>query len=190
MWILPIHVQQRVKNARFSRDKMQLQSLDQQEGQFSQRDHTRDKIRHRVRQMLSDSPTEENRLLIIKGKREIWIFTFFSCSFFCLLLFIFSLLIYLTTLCLPQNMRWFFSVDLHLNGSTLTSTKADLLSDESPISPASPVSPPGLQSPIKCFTPPHQPSPPTVPPNPKNLSRVRRAPSLSRTRPSLSHSSG
>lgn len=64
------HVQKRVKNARFSRDKMQLQCLDQQ-GQFSQEDHTRDKIRHRVRQMLSDSPTEENRVLIIKGKREI-----------------------------------------------------------------------------------------------------------------------
>ncbi|XP_070698899.1 TOG array regulator of axonemal microtubules protein 1 isoform X2 [Pempheris klunzingeri] len=132
-------------NARFSRDKTRQQCLDQQEGQLSQGDHTRDKIRHRVRQMLSDSPTEENRVLIIK--------------------------------------------DLHLNGSTLTSTKADLLSDESPISPTSPVSPPGPQSPIKCYTPPHQPSPPTVPPNPKNLSRLRRAPSLSRTRPSLSHSS-
>ncbi|XP_051247473.1 TOG array regulator of axonemal microtubules protein 1 isoform X2 [Dicentrarchus labrax] len=135
----------RVKNARFSRDKMRLQCLDQQDGQFSQADHTRDKIRHRVRQMLSDSPTEDNRVLIIK--------------------------------------------DLHLNGSTLTSTKADLLSDESPISPTSPVSPPGPQSPTKCFTPPHQPSPPTVPPNPKITSRLRRAPSLSRTRPSLSHSS-
>ncbi|XP_035466773.1 TOG array regulator of axonemal microtubules protein 1-like [Scophthalmus maximus] len=74
--------------------------------------------------------------------------------------------------------------DLHLNGSTLTSTKADHLS-----TPLSPVSPPGPQSPLKCFTPPHQPSPPTVPPNPRNLSRLRRAPSLSRTRPSLSHSS-
>ncbi|XP_010736571.3 TOG array regulator of axonemal microtubules protein 1 isoform X1 [Larimichthys crocea] len=138
-------VKQRVKNARFGRDKMRPQYLDQQEGQFSQGDHTRDKIRHRVRQMLSDSPTEENRALIIK--------------------------------------------DLHLNGSMLTSTKADLLSDESPISPNSPVSPPGPQSPTKCFTPPHQPSPPTVPPNPKNTSRLRRAPSLGRTRPSLSHSS-
>lgn len=68
----PMHVRQRVKNARFSRDKMRLQCLDQQEGQFGQEDHTRDKIRHRVRQMLSDSPTEENRLLIIKGKRKIW----------------------------------------------------------------------------------------------------------------------
>uniref|UniRef100_UPI0037E90F07 TOG array regulator of axonemal microtubules protein 1 isoform X3 n=1 Tax=Semicossyphus pulcher TaxID=241346 RepID=UPI0037E90F07 len=138
-------VKQRVKNTRFPRDKMRLQGLDQPEGQFVQGDQTREKIRHRVRQMLSDSPTEENRALIIK--------------------------------------------DLHLNGSTLPTTKADLLSDESPISPTSPLSPPGPQSPTKCFTPPHQPSPPTVPPNPKNLSRVRRAPSLSRTRPSLSHSS-
>ncbi|XP_029316331.1 TOG array regulator of axonemal microtubules protein 1 isoform X2 [Cottoperca gobio] len=141
----PDEVKQRGKNGRFHRDKMRLQCLDQQEGQSSQADHTRDKIRHRVRQMLSDSPTEENRVLTIK--------------------------------------------DLHLNGSTLASTKAELLSDESPISPTSPVSPPGPQSPIKCFTPPHHPSPPTVPPNPKNLSRLRRAPSLSRTRPSLSHSS-
>ncbi|XP_068436111.1 TOG array regulator of axonemal microtubules protein 1 isoform X1 [Clinocottus analis] len=141
----PDEVKQRVKNARYSRDKMRLPCLDQHEGQCSQVDHTRDKIRQRVRQMLSDSPTEENRVLIIK--------------------------------------------DLHLNGSTMASTKADHLSDESPISPTSPVSQPGLQSPMKCFTPPHQPSPPTVPPNPKNLSRLRRAPSLSRTRPSLSHSS-
>ncbi|XP_075963729.1 TOG array regulator of axonemal microtubules protein 1 isoform X1 [Anarhichas minor] len=141
----PEEVKQRVKNARFSRDKTGLQCLDQQEGQCSQVDHTRDQIRQRVRQMLSDSPTEENRALIIK--------------------------------------------DLHRNGSTLASTKADLLSDEPPISPTSPVGQPGPQSPIKCFTPPHQPSPPTVPPNPKNLSRLRRAPSLNRTRPSLSHSS-
>ncbi|XP_034381350.1 TOG array regulator of axonemal microtubules protein 1 isoform X2 [Cyclopterus lumpus] len=135
----------RVKNARLSRDQHEGQCLDQHEGQCSQVDHTRDKIRQRVRQMLSDSPTEENRVLIIK--------------------------------------------DLHLNGSTLASTKADLFSDESPISPTSPVSQLGPQSPLKCFTPPHQPSPPTVPPNPKGLSRLRRAPSLSRTRPSLSHSS-
>lgn len=71
VFFLPMHVQQRVKNARFGRDKMRPQYLDQQEGQFSQGDHTRDKIRHRVRQMLSDSPTEENRALIIKGKRKI-----------------------------------------------------------------------------------------------------------------------
>ncbi|XP_078031132.1 TOG array regulator of axonemal microtubules protein 1 isoform X1 [Epinephelus lanceolatus] len=141
----PDEVKQRVKNSRFNRDKTRLQCLEQQEEQCSQADQKREKIRHRVRQMLSDSPTDESRALIIK--------------------------------------------ELHLNGSTVASTKADLLSDESPISPTSPVSPPGPQSPIKCFTPPHQPSPPTVPPNPKNPSRLRRAPSLSRTRPSLSHSS-
>ncbi|KAL7379612.1 hypothetical protein ABVT39_002392 [Epinephelus coioides] len=141
----PDEVKQRVKNSRFNRDKTRLQCLEQQEEQCSQADQKREKIRHRVRQMLSDSPTDESRALIIK--------------------------------------------ELHLNGSTVASTKADLLSDESPISPTSPASPPGPQSPIKCFTPPHQPSPPTVPPNPKNLSRLRRAPSLSRTRPSLSHSS-
>lgn len=65
-----MHMQQRVKNSRFGQDKTRLQGLEQQEGQFSQGDHTREKIRHRVRQMLSDSPTEENRALIIKGKRE------------------------------------------------------------------------------------------------------------------------
>ncbi|KAI4803653.1 hypothetical protein KUCAC02_025316 [Chaenocephalus aceratus] len=138
----PDEAKQRVKNARFHRDKMRRQVLDQQEAQCSQADVSRDTIRHRVRQMLSDSPTEENRELIIK--------------------------------------------DLHLNGSTLASTKAEHLSDESPISPTSPLGP---QSPSKCLTPPHQPSPPTVPPNSKNQSRLRRAPSLSRTRPSLSHSS-
>ncbi|XP_040917294.1 TOG array regulator of axonemal microtubules protein 1 isoform X1 [Toxotes jaculatrix] len=141
----PDELKERVKNARFSRDRMRLQHLDQHERQSGQGENTRDRIRHRVRQMLSDSPTEENKAVVIK--------------------------------------------DLHLNGNTLTSTKTDRLSDESPLNPTSPVSPPGPQSPIKCFTPPHQPSPPTVPPNPKNLSRLRRAPSLSRTRPSLSHSS-
>ncbi|KAK1894324.1 TOG array regulator of axonemal microtubules protein 1 [Dissostichus eleginoides] len=138
----PDEAKQRVKNARFHRGMMRQQGLDQQEGQCSQADVSRDTIRHRVRQMLSDSPTEENRELIIK--------------------------------------------DLHLNGSTLASTKAERLSDESPVSPTSPLGP---QSPSKCLTPPHQPSPPTVPPNSKNRSRLRRAPSLSRTRPSLSLSS-
>ncbi|XP_069008075.1 TOG array regulator of axonemal microtubules protein 1 isoform X2 [Embiotoca jacksoni] len=141
----PDEVKGRGKNARLGRDKSWLQHLDQLDGQFTEGDQARDKIRHRVRQMLSDSPTEENRVLIIK--------------------------------------------DLHLNGSPLTSPKADHLSDESPISPANPVSPLGPQSPEMCFTPPHHPSPPTVPPNPKNASRLRRAPSLSRTRPSMSHSS-
>ncbi|XP_023140257.2 TOG array regulator of axonemal microtubules protein 1 [Amphiprion ocellaris] len=141
----PEEVKERLKNTRFCQDKTRLQRLDQLDSHLTQGDHAREKIRHRVRKMLSDSPTEENKPLNIK--------------------------------------------DLHLNGSTLTSTKADLHSDESPISPTSPASPPGPQSPLKSYTPPHHPSPPTVPPNPKNLSRLRRAPSLSRTRPSLSHSS-
>ncbi|XP_077408053.1 TOG array regulator of axonemal microtubules protein 1 isoform X2 [Vanacampus margaritifer] len=128
-----------VINTRSIRDKIQLQHLDQFEEQSSQRD----KIRHRVRQMLSDSPNEEN----INNK------------------------------------------DLHLNGSTITSCIEDLPSDGSPISLASSVSPPGPQSPVKCLTPPHQPSPPTVPPKPQNMFRMRRAPSLSRRRPSLSHCS-
>ncbi|KAK2891645.1 TOG array regulator of axonemal microtubules protein 1 isoform X1 [Channa argus] len=134
---------ERVKNGRFGQDKLQLQNLGKQDGR--QGDSARDKIRHRVRQMLSESPTEENRVLIIK--------------------------------------------DLHLNGSTLTSTKADISFDESPVSPTSPASPPGLQSPTKCCTLPHQPSPPTVPPIPKNMPRLRRAPSLNRIQPSLYHSS-
>ncbi|XP_029900539.1 TOG array regulator of axonemal microtubules protein 1 [Myripristis murdjan] len=140
--------EERVKNARFSRDKLRLQRLDQPEGQFGQFgqvDNAREEIRHRVRQMLSEAPTEENTVL---GNK-----------------------------------------DMHLNGDAVTSTKADPPVGESPISSTSPISPPGPQSPVKCFTPPHQPSPPTVPPNPKTSSRLRRAPSLSRTRPSLSHSS-
>ncbi|XP_028252223.1 TOG array regulator of axonemal microtubules protein 1 isoform X2 [Parambassis ranga] len=134
-------VKERAKNSRFSRDKTQLQHLDHLDEQLNQGDQS-DKIHHRVRQMLSSSPTVESRKLLIK--------------------------------------------DLHLNGSTLPSTKTGFVSDESPTSP---VSPPGPQSPMKSSTPPHHPSPPTVPPNAKTTSRVRRAPSLSRTRPSLSHSS-
>ncbi|XP_068195081.1 TOG array regulator of axonemal microtubules protein 1 isoform X2 [Antennarius striatus] len=142
---LPNDVKLRLKNSRTSRDLTWLQSLDQQEGRFSQGEKAQEKIRHRVRQMLSASPTEDSRGLLFK--------------------------------------------ELHLNGSTLTSPKADPLADELSISPTSSVSPSGPQSPTKSFTPPHQPSPPAVPPTTKNLSRLRRAPSLSRTRPSLSHSS-
>lgn len=135
---------ERMRNVRLGRDKVRQQRINQSEVQ-GHRDQTREKIRHRVQQMLSDLPTEENKPLIIK--------------------------------------------DLQLNGSTLTSTKATMFTDESRISLRSPVSPPGPKSPVKCFTPPHQPSPPTVPPNPKNISRLRRAPSLGRARPSMSHSS-
>ncbi|XP_051941985.1 TOG array regulator of axonemal microtubules protein 1-like [Hippocampus zosterae] len=128
-----------VMNIKSIRDKIQVQHLDQPEEQSNERD----KIRHRVRQMLSASPNEEN----------------------------------------PN------SKDLHMNGSTITSWTEDLPSDGSSLSVTTSVSPPGPQSPVKCLTPPHQPSPPTVPPKPQNLSRMRRAPSLNRARPSLSHSS-
>ncbi|KAM9708824.1 TOG array regulator of axonemal microtubules protein 1 [Menidia menidia] len=138
----PEETKEKGKGVRLGRNKTRLQRLDQLEDLLCLGDQSRDKLRHRVRQMLSDSPVEENRELLIK--------------------------------------------DLQLNGSTLTSTKTEPPSDGSPISPTSP---PALHSPSKCFTPPHQPSPPTAPPNPKNASRIRRAPSLSRARPSLSHSS-
>ncbi|XP_023208932.1 TOG array regulator of axonemal microtubules protein 1 isoform X3 [Xiphophorus maculatus] len=130
---------------RTGRDKTRAQNLEQFEELSGRGDETRDKIRHRVRQMLSDSPTEGKEELIIN--------------------------------------------DWRLNGNTLISTKSDLLSDESSISATSPASPPEPQSPVKSSTTPHHPSPPTLPPNSKNVSRLRRAPSLSRTRPSLSHSS-
>lgn len=51
---------------------MQLDCLDQHEGPLSQEDHTRVKIRHRVRQMLSDVPAEENKVLMFKGKSKIY----------------------------------------------------------------------------------------------------------------------
>ncbi|KAK5606502.1 hypothetical protein CRENBAI_019847 [Crenichthys baileyi] len=130
---------EKVSNVRRGRNKTRLKNLDQFEDLSDRGDETRDKIRHRVRQMLSDSPIEGNKESVIK--------------------------------------------DLRLNSSTLTSTRSDLPSDESTISAPEP------QSPVKCLTTPHHPSPPTLPPNPKNVSRLRRAPSLSRTRPSVSHSS-
>lgn len=65
-------MQQRAKNTRFGRDRMQLDCLDQHEGPLSQEDHTRVKIRHRVRQMLSDVPAEENKVLMFKGKNKIY----------------------------------------------------------------------------------------------------------------------
>lgn len=64
-----MHLQERVKNSRFGRDKLQPQNLDQQEEHSGQGNNAQDMIRHRVRQMLSDSPTEENRVLIIKGMK-------------------------------------------------------------------------------------------------------------------------
>lgn len=60
-------MQERIKNARFGRDKNRLDQLD---GPISQGQYSADEIRHRVRKMLSDSPTEENGALVIKGKRK------------------------------------------------------------------------------------------------------------------------
>ncbi|CAJ1073835.1 TOG array regulator of axonemal microtubules protein 1 isoform X1 [Xyrichtys novacula] len=64
----PDEVKQRVRYTRFGRERMQHQGLEQQEGQLSQEDQTREKIRSRVKQMLSDSPMEENRASIIKDR--------------------------------------------------------------------------------------------------------------------------
>ncbi|KAJ3613881.1 hypothetical protein NHX12_020125 [Muraenolepis orangiensis] len=75
--------------------------------------------------------------------------------------------------------------DLQLNDNALTS--AGSLAKETPVSPTSPL---GFQSALKCFDPPYQPSPPTVPPNnPKTSARLRKTAGLNRTRPSLSHCS-
>lgn len=135
---------EKIRTVRLSRDKVRQQCTNQS-NDVDQTDQTRERIRHRVQQMLSDSPTSENMPLFIK--------------------------------------------DLHLNGSTLSSTKPNISLNDSHITSRSPVSPMGPQNSVKCFTPPHHPSPPTVPPNPRNAPRLRRAPSLGRTRPSQSHSS-
>ncbi|KAL1257339.1 hypothetical protein QQF64_010583, partial [Cirrhinus molitorella] len=66
--------------------------------------------------------------------------------------------------------------DVNLNG-------CESLSDESPSSPSGP------QNPVKCLSPAHQPAPPTGPPNRNTAPRLRRASSLNRTRPPVSHSS-
>ncbi|XP_016305374.1 protein FAM179B-like [Sinocyclocheilus anshuiensis] len=57
------------------------------------------------------------------------------------------------------------------------------LSDESPSSPT------GSQNTVKFLSPAHQPAPPTGPPNRNAAPRLRRASSLNRTRPPVSHSS-
>ncbi|KAJ8390886.1 hypothetical protein AAFF_G00100180 [Aldrovandia affinis] len=78
--------------------------------------------------------------------------------------------------------------DWQLNGSEVLKTQAH----ETPAraSPSSSASPQGTLSPVKSFSPQHQPSPPTLPPQAKPTGRrVRRAPSLTKTRPSLSNSS-
>ncbi|XP_020775153.2 TOG array regulator of axonemal microtubules protein 1 isoform X2 [Boleophthalmus pectinirostris] len=118
---------------RLSRDKIRHQRTNMSD-ELSHGEQTRERIRHRVQQMLSDSPT-----------------------------------------------------DLHLNGSILSSTKSNIFPTDLLISSRTPVSPSETQTPVKSFTPSHQPSPPAVPPNPKSVSRLRRAASLGRTRASQSH---
>lgn len=66
----PAAVQQRPKHTRLCRDRMQLDCLEQLEGPIGQEDPSRVKIRHRVRQMLSDVPAEENKTLLFKGKSK------------------------------------------------------------------------------------------------------------------------
>ncbi|XP_064185374.1 TOG array regulator of axonemal microtubules protein 1 [Anguilla rostrata] len=77
--------------------------------------------------------------------------------------------------------------DWQLNGSEVAKPQAGTPQEDST---ASSTSPQGTLSPIKSFSPHHQPSPPTLPPQSKtSLRRVRRAPSLNKTRPSFSNSS-
>lgn len=68
VFFLLMCVQERVRNASYSRDNVKMQHLDQPEEQSGHRDHARDKLRHRVRQMLWDSPTEESRIHNVKGR--------------------------------------------------------------------------------------------------------------------------
>uniref|UniRef100_H2MRQ5 TOG array regulator of axonemal microtubules 1 n=1 Tax=Oryzias latipes TaxID=8090 RepID=H2MRQ5_ORYLA len=63
----PDEAKEKVKSMRLGRHKTKLQRLDQLEVQLTQGDQNREIIRHRVRQMLSDSPTNESKALIIKG---------------------------------------------------------------------------------------------------------------------------
>ncbi|KAG7466446.1 hypothetical protein MATL_G00164840 [Megalops atlanticus] len=77
--------------------------------------------------------------------------------------------------------------DWQLNGSEVVMAQPEGPPEDLPIRSTSPQAP---MSPLKSFSPHHQPSPPTLPPQSKNsLRRVRRAPSLNKTRPSLSNSS-
>lgn len=63
-----------MKNLRTGQDKTRQQGLDQPEGLSGQEDKIKERIRLRVKQMLSDSSAEQNKEPIIKGG------TFFSMS--------------------------------------------------------------------------------------------------------------
>ncbi|KAM9777582.1 TOG array regulator of axonemal microtubules protein 1 [Neosynchiropus ocellatus] len=147
------------RGRRVSREKRQ--PLEQADERAAQTDQTREKLRHRVRQMLSDSPTDDEGMFIIKGQMSPSDIK--SPSLLC-----------------PLTLH--SQTDLQLNGRKEPARA-------SPLSSASPVSPLESQSTTKCFTPPHQPSPPTLPPNPQNRTRVRRPPSLNRSQPTMSQSS-
>lgn len=57
----PHYVQVKKRHVRRGRDKSRLENLEQFEELSDRGDDTRDMIRHRVRQMLSDSPIEGNK---------------------------------------------------------------------------------------------------------------------------------
>lgn len=61
------YTQQWVKSRRFDQDRLWLDCGDRQELPLGQADHTREKSRHHIKKMLSESTTE-----VQKGKREIW----------------------------------------------------------------------------------------------------------------------
>ncbi|TWW72255.1 TOG array regulator of axonemal microtubules protein 1 [Takifugu flavidus] len=128
--------QQWVKSRRFDQDRMWPDCRDRQELPLGQTDHARDKNRHHIKKMLSESTTEVQK-------------------------------------------------DIHLNGTTLMSSKRDPLCDEFTIDS----NPAGTQSSNKCTTPPHQPKPPSMPRNSKPVTHLRRAPFLSKTQPPMSHCS-
>ncbi|KAL6478141.1 hypothetical protein MHYP_G00139760 [Metynnis hypsauchen] len=74
--------------------------------------------------------------------------------------------------------------DFQLNGTDVASSKTETPADDLASSPTG-----KSQNRVKCFSPHHQPSPPTALPTRRMQPRRRRATSLSRTHPSLSHSS-
>ncbi|KAJ8290502.1 hypothetical protein GJAV_G00013710 [Gymnothorax javanicus] len=77
--------------------------------------------------------------------------------------------------------------DWQLNGSELVKPQAESPPQDPP---SSYTSPRGTQTPLNSFSPHHQPSPPTLPPQSKStVRRVRRVPSLKKASPSFSNSS-
>lgn len=156
-------LQERVKLAMFARDKMR-QHCEQQEAQRTPR------LRQSLRRVTAEVASDEAASL--KGE---------SLNRWLLLV-----MIVLTSINSGITISLLFP-ELQLNGSVLSSTKPEALTRESP---ASPTSAQGPQNPRKCFSPHHQPCPPTGLPTRHTLPRLRRAPSLTRAQASLSNSSG